>query len=147
MSAGAPGNGIDAATMKTFRPLPSVPAQGCLDGDADGSMSRWTFAGVRKERPYIRSAPARRASLVDAREQTRASLSRSRSNRAAHRSPARATLIYGATRVIHPDAFIQSATRSGQVVTVSFVRRRPYPCPPLGYRCISAGTFAFFNAR
>lgn len=39
-----------------------------------------------------------------------------------------------------------SSTRKGQPVTACSVLRKPYPCPPVGYRCISTDTFAAFRA-
>ena len=38
------------------------------------------------------------------------------------------------------------STNWGQAVIGNLVRRRPKACPPCAYRCISAGTPAFFSA-
>src|SRR5215472_16414066 len=51
--------------------------------------------------------------------------------------------VYGA---ITPIVRTHLSTSSGHLVIGKFVRRIPKPCLPSAYKCISAGTPAFFNA-
>ena len=53
---------------------------------------------------------------------------------------------YGLAGESMPSVLSHVSTRSGHAVMGNFVRRRPNACPPCAYKCISAGTPAFWSA-